>query len=560
MASKPLKSGSLESYFREFRSNPDDGTAIWIFETLEGPPAKSFQPPDDYDKNAFAIKYILTVIRDFVKSPHEQDILLSVLGCLQGYNKLGSVKERHALFCKNVGLYDKKKKTNVPFDIRWEPKNKKLSKKEEDPYKKNLNTKENTIISKLSRELRDTLRPNGGRLGYIDNPDKIAEICKSRFPEPNYLRCNGYRKCCLGGRVFYVPLNNIEQLVVANDSDILSERPSYTLEQIKSGVLGDKIVFNSISNSIIGDEKSFVGIREYHGPNTSGVENLWLNKITVKDGQEYILRLYIHNDNLNGMCRAARDVRVAFSIPPVSDGTVRIHGLLFSSNATPSEYWDYVVLESKSRFHLEYVYGSALLENDGIGKGGLKLSDKIVTAALQNGTWVVYDSLDNTIPGGSQSISYVTIRIKAVFDTDFRVSQKVRLVGETVWHNYVDAKVGDRLEFQTEYKNTDFRNNTHEDVAMRAILPKNLKYIAGSTIRFTAAMPNGVQIKQDTIVEGGIGIGTYGKGANAYVRFTAEVVDENLVIGATGLVNWVQASVNGITLQDFATVRVTKLA
>lgn len=558
MASEPLKSGSLESYFRDFRSNPEDGAAIWIFETLEGDPAKSFQPPDDYDKNAFVIKYISTVIRDFVKSPYDQDILLSVLGCLQGYDKLSSVKERHALFCKNVGLYNKKTKANMPFDIRWDPKNKKLSKKDEDPYKKNLNSPENSVIGKLSKALRTKMLQNGGPLGYISNQDKVAEICKSRFPAPNYLRCNGYRKCYFGSRIFYVPLNNIEQLAKANDSDILSERPSYTIEQINSGVLGDKIVFNSISDSIIGNEKNFVGIREYRGPNTAGIENHWYNKITVKDGQEYILRLYIHNDNPNGMCATARDVRVAFSIPPVSDGSVRIHGLLSAANATPSEYWDYVVLESKSRFHLEYVYGSALLENGGVGKGGLQLSDEIVTAALQNGTWIVYDSLDNTIPGGSQSISYVTIRIKAVFDTDFRVSQKVRLVGETVWHNYVDAKVGDRLELQTEYKNTDFRNNPHESVAMRAILPKNLKYVSGSTIRFTAATPNGVQIKQDTIVEGGIGIGTYGKDANAYVRFTVEVVDENLVIGTTGLVNWVQASVNGVTLQDFATVRVTK--
>lgn len=38
----------------------------------------------------------------------------------------------------------------------------------------------------------------------------------------------------------------------------------------------------------------------------------------------------------------------------------------------------------------------------------------------------------------------------------------------------------------------------------------------------------------------------------------SEVVDENLVDGTTGLVNWVQACVNGITLQDFATIRVTK--
>ena len=41
------------------------------------------------------------------------------------------------------------------------------------------------------------------------------------------------------------------------DSD--NGRPSYTLDQINNGELGDKITFNSISNGKIGDEKNFVG-------------------------------------------------------------------------------------------------------------------------------------------------------------------------------------------------------------------------------------------------------------------------------------------------------------
>jgi len=140
---------------------------------------------------------------------------------------------------------------------------------------------------------------------------------------------------------------------------------------------------------------------------------------------------------------------------------------------------------------------------------------------------------------------------------DFLVTQKVRLVGDNTWHNYVDAKVGDKIEIQTQYKNTDFRNNTHENVAMKAVLPKNLKYVSGSTLLFTTQTPNGLK-KEDGIAGNGIYIGTYGKDSNAYVRFTAEVVDENLVCGTTGLVNWVQASVDGVTLQDYVTILVTK--
>lgn len=361
-----------------------------------------------------------------------------------------------------------------------------------------------------------------------------------------------------------------------DNSGLADGRPSYTLEQINNHILGDRVVLNSISNSKnFGNEKYFVGAREYDGKNTSGKQNEWENReITVKDGQEYIVRLYVHNNNEYPE-NVAKDVKVAFSIPEDSAKSIRVDGIISSSNANPNpdkagqegKYYSYVDFKSTSDFHLEYVYGSALLENNGVGAKGLKLDDTLVTKASQGGQMIGYYDhrtnpddpviLDGIIPGCYQYSSYITIRVKAVFDTDFRISQKVRLAGDDTWHNYVDAKVGDKIEIQTQYKNTDFRNNTHTNVAMKAVLPKNLKYISGSTLLFTTATPNGLK-KEDGIAGNGIYIGTYGKNSNAYVRFTAEVVDENLACGTTGLVNWVQGGVGDVTIQDFATIRVAK--
>lgn len=353
-------------------------------------------------------------------------------------------------------------------------------------------------------------------------------------------------------------IRRVNNRAVSGWGDNGGGRPSYTLEQINADILKDKIVLNSISNSVNGNEKNFVSAREYNGPNPEGIENVWnTREIEVKDGQEYIIRAYIHNNNPYAE-NIAENVMIAFSIPTDSGTSIPVYGFITSDNAEPGKYWDGVTFTSDSSFHLEYVYESAYLYNNGIGAGGLQLSDEIVTKASSGGVLIGYYDLDGQLPGCYQYASYVAIRVKAVFDTDFRVSQKVRLVGDDAWHNYVDTKVGDKIEFQTQYQNTDFRDNTHENVTMKAILPKNLKYVPGSTILFTAATPDGAQIEQDTIVEGGISIGTYGKDANAYVRFTVEVVDENLANGTTGLVNWVQASVGQVTLQDFVTVRVYK--
>ena len=141
------------------------------------------------------------------------------------------------------------------------------------------------------------------------------------------------------------------------------------------------------------------------------------------------------------------------------------------------------------------------------------------------------------------------------FVPEFTVSQKIRITGDTEWHNYVDAKIGDELEIQFEYRNTS--ENEHVNVAVRNILPTNLEYIHGSTTIYTTQTPTGLK-KEDGIAGNGIYIGTYGSNSNAWVRFRVRVVDVNLADRVTGLVNWSQVSVNGVTLQDYATARVTK--
>lgn len=170
-----------------------------------------------------------------------------------------------------------------------------------------------------------------------------------------------------------------------------------------------------------------------------------------------------------------------------------------------------------------------------------------------------YDTPDNSGPGhnifpDSNSGPGHSIQLDD-FVPEFTINQKIRVAGDTEWHNYVDAKVGDELEIQVEYQNTS--ENEHVNVAVRDILPTYLEFISGSTTIYTTQTPTGLK-KEDGIVGNGIYIGTYGSNSNAYVRFRVRVVDVNLADEVTGLVNWSQACVNGVTLQDYATVRVTK--
>lgn len=352
------------------------------------------------------------------------------------------------------------------------------------------------------------------------------------------------------GASFMTPLANV---VAWGDSD--GGRASYTIQQINEGVLGDKIVFNSIKDGTIGDEKNFVGTREDNGIN-AGTQNVWNgNSINVEDGKTYIVRLYVHNNNPKGADATATGVTTTFNVPNTIGKSIEVNGFIDTDNATPKTYWDYVVFKSDRNFSLSYVSGSALLENNGIGKnGGVKLSDNIVTSS---GVKIGYDALDGKVPGCFQYANYVTIKVKAEFQDSFSVTKKVRLAGTKGWQEIVTAKIGDKVEYQIGYKNLS--GQTAENVVVKDILPKNMTYVKGSTKLYNANHPDGVAVLSDTVTTTGINIGSYTSGSNAYVRFAAIVTDKNLVCGNNKLVNWAQIGVGDETLQDSADVAVAKV-
>lgn len=369
-------------------------------------------------------------------------------------------------------------------------------------------------------------------------------------------------------------------------------RPSYTTEEIKNGAIGatklsdgddykntpnypGQIIFNTISDSTIGDEKNFVGarrvnIREDGLAEDATPDTLWCgNDITVSDGAYFAIRLYIHNNNRSSYDAVAENTRVSFDIPNGTSKQIKVNGFIKSSNAIPSEYSDHVSFNSEVPFHLDYVYGSALLNNnktqDEAASGGYlynagwRLSDDIVKAASVDGVLIGSDALDGRVPGGYEYANYVTIIVRAVFDYEYTVGQKVRLAdSDNDWEDAIEAKVGDKVEFRIEYKNTS--NMKQTGVTIKDILPENLHYVDGTTELKNSNHPNKATAEHNYLVADGTKIGDYEPEANAYVYFKAEVIDDNLEVGANTLTNWSQAGVGLKTIQDHASVIVYKNA
>ena len=173
-------------------------------------------------------------------------------------------------------------------------------------------------------------------------------------------------------------------------------------------------------------------------------------------------------------------------------------------------------------------------------------------------TLIGYDSLDGRIPGGYKYVNYITIMVRVVFDYDYTIETKVRLVGDEdeEWKDTIEAKLGDKVEFQIEYKNTS--DKTQTDVSMQDVLPSNLNYISGSAKLYNANYPSGVPFTHDNLVNQGVNIDGYTAGSNAIIYFQAEVVDDNLACGSNTMVNWGRAGVGTKTIQDYARVVVKK--
>lgn len=338
-------------------------------------------------------------------------------------------------------------------------------------------------------------------------------------------------------------------------------------------------VFNSIiNNSNYGDERNFVSAlsakQDVHA-------DVWEpNTLIVEDGETYFIRMYIHNDNPNGEAATAIGTKAVFSIPEVSGTQIEVGGWINSDNANATQIYDDIVFQSSNDqpFHLEYVYGSAVLWNNGFAgaKGAVIMDDAIVTGQtsdVQTGTLIGYEGFDGKIPGGFEYDQIVCIQVKAVYDYEFWVDVKVRLAGtEDEFAETIEAEVGDKVEFRIEYHNavtvsdSDAENekNIQHDVMLKDFLPNNMVYVANTTYLRNANHKNdnegkGMQLfPDDALFTTGVNIGNYTPNSNAAVYFIAKVVDKDLDDGKTVLVNWAQVSVSSMVHQDHAKTRVQK--
>ena len=326
------------------------------------------------------------------------------------------------------------------------------------------------------------------------------------------------------------------------------DRPTYTMAQP-----ADHVTFNSITdNSEVGDERNFLTIKDASNTAAGG----WQDSATAQAGHEYLVRVYVHNDAAANLNLKATNVRTKVNVPTTTGKSVQLGGFITSDNAAPQEIWDSAALTSNSDFNVAYVAGSARLYNNAFGQTGAQLSDGIVTDA---GAQLGYDKLDGIIPGYMQYAGYVTFKVKVQGPqtTNFTMSKLVSKHGENKWVESYAAQPGETVDYLIQYKNTG--DTQQDNVVARDTLPTGETYVDGSTILGNSKTPAGAKIS-DNVTKGGVNIGSYAPGANAWVIFSAKLADNaNLpACGDNKLTNTATVETDSGSKSDTADVTTNK--
>ncbi len=330
------------------------------------------------------------------------------------------------------------------------------------------------------------------------------------------------------------------------------DRPTYTLNNP-----ANHITFNSmVDNAGYGDERNFVRIKDAADPSNGN----WTDNMQVQDNKEYLVKVYVHNNAAANLNLVAQNTRVMAYVPTTIGKELQIDGYISADNATPQQVWDNVRLFADRDFVAQYVAGSARYYNNIQPTNGFSLPDSIVTSA---GAQLGYEAMNGQVPGCYQYAGYVTYKVRVETEniSSFSVEKKVRVNGTDSWSSEaITVQPGQKIDYQIGYMNTG--DVTHDNVIVKDQIPSLVTYVEGSTTLKNANNPtgNGAAVSSNGIVKGGINIGSYAAGANAYVRFTAIVPtnDQLPKCGENILRNIAFVEVGAYGRQDGVDIKVNK--
>lgn len=219
----------------------------------------------------------------------------------------------------------------------------------------------------------------------------------------------------------------------------------------------DFVTFNSITdNPDVGDERNFLRVRDadetyWNEQATNG----WTDTVSLEAGHTYDVRLYVHNNGIEGRY-IAQDVRAHINLPTGSNvygKQFEVNGYLYASNAQPQEIWDNIVLKSDKEFHVKVVSAKYYNNIRTEASDGFNLGDELINSkGVGSGALLGYDQMNGYITSCLPFSGYVLVKIQPVFAeqpveeaSSYDIEKKV---------DKTEARAGDKLTYTITVKNT----------------------------------------------------------------------------------------------------------
>lgn len=302
----------------------------------------------------------------------------------------------------------------------------------------------------------------------------------------------------------------------------------------------ERATLNSVTdNPRQGDERNFLSVEEVSTGRTH-----WQGDVGLEPGQTYEASIFFRNDADPGTeAGASRGTRVRAQLPATVKGREPITGFLQSDNAVTSLLWRSLVLAvpADQPVALRIVPDSARAYTGAVPKGVALPAEELFSEA---GTLIGCSSQDGVVTGAEQCEGYVRFRFVAD-QPNFVISQGVSRADAKVQESGLRYKGGTRVKYKIHYRNTG--TTRQANVVLREELPAMFHYVSGSSNYATGSTGGKWQKTADGVTGGGINLGSFAPGGDAYLKFTAVLPGaEDLDCGLTSTTSTASArTLNG---------------
>lgn len=251
--------------------------------------------------------------------------------------------------------------------------------------------------------------------------------------------------------------------------------------------------------------------------NVTGNDKSYAQAVNAKYNEVVKVQVYYHNAEDAASNKTAQQVRIKVDVPTAAGKAQAVKATVKGDNTNVIDEQVAVNLE-RDDASLQYIPGSAVWRHNTGTNAAPKFTEEKVSDEVASGAQGLV--LENQKPGDNYAAS-VTV-LARVMAPGVKVTKQVELGSESSkWTDSNTAKPGDTLKYLIGYQNT--ASTQQNKVVVRDALPVHVSIVPGTTTITNTANPNGTTVPSDDIAKGGIDIGSYAAGANAYITFQAKV-------------------------------------